>query len=91
MNNKPHFCPDWDFMLIYPTAPEMDACTCDKSDPPLQSGDEVCTALIDGEGDWVRIVESCKEPQLFRCKTGWIIRTECGTWGDSSNYYEVIK
>lgn len=23
-----HFCPDWDYLLIGPMTPEMEACTC---------------------------------------------------------------
>ena len=32
MLNKPHHCPDWDFLFIRPGDPEMECCVCPPDD-----------------------------------------------------------
>lgn len=32
MLNKPHHCPDWDFLFIRPGDPEMECCVCSPAD-----------------------------------------------------------
>lgn len=34
-----HFCPDWDFMLIGPTMPEWETCTCAWTGKPAGAGE----------------------------------------------------
>lgn len=34
MLNKPHHCPDWDFLFIRPGDPEMECCICSPEDDP---------------------------------------------------------
>lgn len=37
--NKPHLCPEWDYMEIYPNTPEWESCLCTDSSP--ESEDDI--------------------------------------------------
>lgn len=88
MNNKPHFCPDWDEMLIYPGCAEMTSCSCDTNDAAVAPGSKVKTSFYYKECDKVRIVASCVKTDFRSQSDGWYIATEDGIYADAGWFRE---
>ncbi len=86
--NKPHFCPDWDFMLIVPHSIEMDACICGENGSIVQPGDMVKTEFYRHEKDKVRVIRSCFISPT-KSQSGWFICTEDGLTCDAGWFHEV--
>ena len=84
--DRPHYCDDWDGMLVVPNSEEMNHCTCNR--PIIRSGDEVRTSYNPKQSKLVRIVEECYIPD-HKCQTGYHIRTTDGLAADSAWFNEV--
>ena len=74
-SNRPHFCPDWDGMYIYPgLCIEMSACTC----PPetmIKPGDILRTDYIWSERLKDRVVQECYQSAVHS-QTEWWVKAE---------------
>ncbi len=86
--DKPHFCNDWDFMLVVPGAPEMQGCTCDENTPMLGRGDKVKTDFVRDEADKVRIVQDCYQSDI-KSQTGWWVKVDGLGQLDSGWFREI--
>ena len=39
MNKTPHYCPEWDYMLIWDGCPEMEVCICPEREVKTPAAD----------------------------------------------------
>lgn len=84
MINKPHFCPEWDGLLVSPGMPEMDACLCENEDYVVGPGSKVKTW-------WFTPAKEVTVKKMYRkkgCQTGWWIETDCGLGLDAGWFHE---
>lgn len=86
--NEPHFCYDWDFMLVVPGSIAMYSCMCDSLGIRIRKGDKVKTDFNKHESDKIRIVKSCYK-EMSHCQSGWFIETDDGLKLDSAWFTEV--
>jgi hypothetical protein len=83
--DKPHFCPDWDFMLLVPGCPELGVCNCGNEGRMIRAGDRVKTNYINGERNRIRTVRKCAPG---KGQTGYWIATTDGLCLDSAWFQE---
>ena len=86
MEKYPHFCKDWDMMLVYPGCPEIEVCQC--NEPILKKGDKVKTSFDPRKSEIVRTVELCYQAKK-NCQTGYMIRTSDGLDCDAAWFSEI--
>ncbi len=86
--NKPHLCPDWDFLFIVPGNPEMSGCTCNMGEQLIPAGAKLKTDFYLNEKNSIRIVKSCY-PAPVNSQSGWYITTACGLSCDAEWFRAV--